>query len=246
MSEVRNGFCVLKYGELKSTNEQAKLLVEAGIKDKIVIRADMQTNGKGRNGRHWQSPRGNLACSIISCPNVQPSRLSELSFVAAVALRRCIAKAVPNGSVKIKWPNDLLVSDSKISGILLEIARGVDSPKTSVIVGVGVNVASAPMNLERPVTFLRAYNNNITCDELFSELIENFIEIEKQWICLGLGPILTEWLDYAVGLGQKITVRKGDSELEGVFESLDKHGALMLRGADGKIDKISAGDIFLG
>ena len=78
-----------------------------------------------------------------------------------------------------------------------------------MIVGVGVNVASAPMNLERPVTFLRAYNNNITCDELFSELIENFIEIEKQWICLGLGPILTEWLDYAVGLGQKITVRKG-------------------------------------
>ena len=79
----------------------------------------------------------------------------------------------------------------------------------------------------------------------FFNLIDQFLQLENKWLLYGLGSILAEWLDHAFGLGEKILVRTGERELEGVFENLDERGALLLRGADGKVDKISAGDIFL-
>jgi len=245
MADCNGGIRILRYGELCSTNEQAKTLVEAGLSERLVISSDHQTDARGRNGRHWQSLRGNLACSIIVCPRVPPARLSELSFVAAVAVQRCIKKLIPSLAVKIKWPNDILVEGAKISGILLEVANAIGSKHPSVIVGIGVNVALAPDNLKYRATCIRDLDCGVSGDVLLSDLIEQFLGLENKWVQSGLAPILGEWLDHAVGLGEKIMVRTGERKLEGVFENLDEKGALLLRGADGKVDKISAGDIFI-
>ena len=245
MADCSGGIRILRYGELGSTNEQAKTLVEAGLSERLVISSDHQTDARGRNGRQWQSLRGNLACSIVVCPSVPPARLSELSFVAAVAVQRCIKKLIPSLAVKIKWPNDILVEGAKISGILLEVANAVGSKHPSVIVGIGVNVALAPDNLKYRATCMHDLDCGVSGDVLLSDLIEQFLELENKWAQSGLDPILAEWLDHAVGLGEKILVRTGERKLEGVFENLDEKGALLLRGADGKVDKISAGDIFI-
>ena len=85
----------------------------------------------------------------------------------------------------------------------------------------------------------------MSVNALFFDLIERFLELENKWVVSGLDIILAEWLDHAVGLGEKIQVKTGGRELEGVFENLDEKGALLLRGADGRVDKISAGDVFL-
>ena len=244
MADFSDGIRILRYGVLDSTNEQAKTLIEAGFSEKFVVSSDRQTDARGRNGRQWQSLPGNLACSIVVCPSVPPARLSELSFVASVAVQRCIKKLIPTHSVKTKWPNDILVASAKMSGILLEVASAVGSKHSSVIVGIGVNVASAPDKLKYPATCLRDLGCEVSVDVLFFDLIERFLELENEWAVAGLDIILAEWLDHAVGLGEKILVKTGDRELEGVFENLDERGALLLRGADGRVDKISAGDVF--
>lgn len=245
MADFSDGIRILRYGVLASTNEQAKSLIEAGISEKFVVISDRQTDARGRNGRQWQSLPGNLACSIVVCPRVPPGRLSELSFVASVAVQRCIKKLIPTHSVKIKWPNDILVSSAKMSGILLEGARAVGSQHPSVVVGIGVNVALAPDKLKYPATCLRDLGCEVSVEELFFDLIERFLELENKWAVSGLDIILAEWLDHAAGLGEKILVRTSDRQLEGVFVKLDEKGALLLRGADGRVDKISAGDVFL-
>lgn len=245
MADFSGGIRILRYGELGSTNEQAKTLIEAGVSERLVISSDHQTDARGRNGRQWQSLRGNLSCSIVVCPRVPPARLSDLSFVAAVAVQRCIKKLIPSQSVKIKWPNDILVEGAKISGILLEVAHAVGSKHPSVIVGIGVNIALAPDNLKYRAICLRDLDCEVSDDAFFFNLIDQFLQLENKWLLYGLGSILAEWLDHAFGLGEKILVRTGERELEGVFENLDERGALLLRGADGKVDKISAGDIFL-
>ena len=246
MTAPETNYRIFKFCELGSTNDQAKTLVNAGFCDGTAIIADHQTAGRGRSGRSRQNLEGNLACSFIVSPHVAVPRLSELSFVIAVALRKCIAGVLPEPHVaKLKWPNDLLIGDAKLSGILLEVATGPVSERPSVIVGVGVNVAAAPDGIDRPVVSLQSLGCDIDAAALFSTLAEGFFKTTARWETAGLKPILADWLDHAAGLGEEIVVRAGKTERTGIFEALDDSGALILRLADGGVEKFTAGDVFL-
>ena len=197
-----------------------------------VVVAERQTNGRGRNGRVWHSLDGNLFLSVVLPMYGYQTPL--LSFVAGVSLQEALAEF----SVRLKWPNDVLLNGAKVAGILLE----VQSDK--VIAGFGVNVCQCPTGdeLMYPATSL---NGRISLTDLTDRLLNALSENLELFETKGFEPIRQKWLKTAVGLQKEITVRLPHKTVFGVFEALTPQGAISLKQSDGTYQTIVAGDIFI-
>jgi BirA family biotin operon repressor/biotin-[acetyl-CoA-carboxylase] ligase len=216
--------------ETGSTNDDLAALARNGAAEGTWLRADRQTGGKGRQGRAWRSPPGNLYASTLVRLRVEDPPALTLALVAAVALHEVVAIHAPQ--VRIKWPNDLLVDGAKLSGILLE--RQGDA----VIVGFGVNLAHHPEDLDRPAASLGA---RVTPEALLRRLAASFEIWLERWRTQGLAPVRAAWLAAAHPIGTPLV----SGGTEGTFDGLDETGALRLRLADGAIRVVHAGDVFL-
>ncbi|MGB0694737.1 MAG: biotin--[acetyl-CoA-carboxylase] ligase [Rhodospirillaceae bacterium] len=246
---------ILTFEAVGSTNDLIRDLIERDeAPDGLVIRAERQTGGRGRSGRDWISPAGNLYHSFcVSVPD-GPGKAAELSFVAAVALADAISALCPQADPRCKWPNDLLCHGAKVSGILLETAmppQGSLDPALRVIVGIGINVREAPqasvLQSRIPAGALVDYGCEITADLLFGHSIEAFRNRVETWRARGFAPIREAWLGRALGLGGPVEARLGSGEtLSGRFTELDPQGALMLEDAAGTVHRVLAGDVFFG
>lgn len=203
------------------------------------LRAERQTAGRGRQGRDWESPAGNLYASTLVRIRPGGPPAATLALVAAVALEEAVAVFAPGLAVTIKWPNDLLVGGAKLSGILLE--RSDDA----VVIGFGVNLAHHPTDLDRAATSLAAHGP-APDPQLFAEtLAEGFARWLGRWRD-GIAPVRERWLARAHPEGSALTARLGDgSSVDGLFVGLDGDGALILRLAGGGSRVIHAGDVFL-
>ena len=220
--------------ETRSTNEDLAALARAGAEEGLWLRAERQTGGKGRQGRHWESPAGNLHASTIVRLRPEDPPAPTLALVAAVALHESVSKHAEG--VQIKWPNDLVADGAKLAGILLE--REGDA----VVVGVGVNVAAQPESVERRVTSLARLSDQApTAADLLESLVEGFAQWLTCWRREGLDRIRLAWLDRAHPLGTPLATSEGN----GRFDGLEPDGALRLRLADGTSRVIHAGDVFL-
>ena len=221
--------------ETGSTNDDLAALAREGVAEGTWLRAERQTGGKGRLGRVWLSPPGNLYASTLV--RLQPSDppAPMLALVAAVALHEVVAIQAPQ--VRIKWPNDLLADGAKLSGILLE--RQGDA----VIVGFGVNLAHHPEDIGRPATSLAALTVSAAPEPaLFLEILaEAFARWLARWRIAGIEPVRRQWLAAAHPPGTPLSTSEGN----GLFDGLDEQGALRLRLADGTRRVINAGDVFL-
>ena len=217
------------------------VLAAAGEPEGLWLRAVTQTAGRGRLGRAWQSPPGNLYASTIVRPRPADPSPASLAFVAAVALHETVTPWVRDGALTLKWPNDLLLDGAKLSGILLEGADG------AVIVGIGVNLAHFPEGLDRAVTSLAASGTGAPDTALFLEdLAAAFARWLERWRMEGMAAIRTPWLVVAHPKGTALTANLPDGEsIDGLFDGLDSDGALILRLADGNSRVIHAGDVFL-
>lgn len=216
------------------------VLAEQGEAEGVWLRAGRQTGGRGRMGRIWESPDGNLFCSTLVRLRAGDPLPHSLALVAANAVHALVAPLCA-GQARIKWPNDVLVDGAKIAGILLE--RTGDA----VIVGVGVNVTGHPVGLDRPVTSLLA-QGAIDADAgvLLGRLAELFGHWLAIWRAQGLDPVRTHWLLNAHPSGTPIQVLQPDgTRVEGHFDTLDRQGMLILRLANGESRAIHAGDIHL-
>lgn len=203
------------------------------------LRAERQFAGRGRQGRAWDSPAGNLYVSTLVRLRQRDPAASSLALVAAVALEEVVARLVPRGTM-LKWPNDLLVSGAKLSGILLE---RVDD---NVVIGIGVNVAHHPDLTDRVATSLAAQGVAITPAELLALLADMFAAWLGIWRGQGLAPIVARWIERAHAAGTQLAARLADgATIEGTFETMASDGALVLRLADGSAHVIHAGDVFL-
>jgi BirA family biotin operon repressor/biotin-[acetyl-CoA-carboxylase] ligase len=212
-------------------------LARSGASEGLWLRAERQNAGKGRQGRAWVSPVGNLYVSTLV--RVRPGEPSPatLALVAAVALEETVA--VFGVQAMLKWPNDLLVNGAKLSGILLE---RVDD---AVILGFGVNLAHCPIGLGQPATSLNVYAPAPEAEVFAEALAEIFARWLSRWRD-GIAPVRDRWLARAHPIGTALTARLADgTSLDGLFGGLDKDGALMLRLADGTVRAIHAGDVFL-
>jgi BirA family biotin operon repressor/biotin-[acetyl-CoA-carboxylase] ligase len=237
---------------IDSTNEEARRRIAAApddVPEGTLIWAAEQTAGRGRRGRSWSSPRGNLYLSLVLRPACAPGTAAQLGFVAAVALAETLAGLLPGPErVRLKWPNDVLVDGAKVSGILLEAvsttAATAPGRLGTVILGVGVNLQSRPdSGLYKTISLQEA---GVATDP--ADLLERFAERLLAWYDIwrreGFAPLRVAWLDRAAGLGQTIEVRLDHETLVGRFATLDDSGALALDLPDDGRRLIAAGDVF--
>jgi len=241
------GYRLARFDSLDSTNEEARRLADKGAGDGYVVWARRQTAGRGRQGRSWQSPEGNLYFSIIVRPKMPARDAAQFSFVSALALGGALSGLLPETvELRYKWPNDLLLDGRKAAGILLESSGGIGGALDWLVIGVGLNVAECPAIKDGyPATSLRqAGAGDIEVEGLLMRFLAGFAEWRARWQNEGLAVVRAAWLERAARLGEEIIVRLPGAELKGRFEGLDESGALMLDMADGSRRKVSAGDVF--
>jgi BirA family biotin operon repressor/biotin-[acetyl-CoA-carboxylase] ligase len=245
MPSLPEGFLLHRYGTIGSTNDEARRLARDGAPEGTLVWAETQQAGRGRRGRPWQSPPGNLYLSLVRRPAAPASRAPQLGFVAAVALGDALDRlAGPGLPLRFKWPNDLLAGGQKLAGILLESEMAAGGALDFVIIGVGVNLASAPRDLEHPATSLTDQGfPGITPGALLEAFAADFARWVERWREDGFAPLRAAWLRRASGIGEAIRVRLERLTLDGRFLDLDDDGALVLEGSDGR-RRIAAGEVF--
>src|SRR5205807_7454988 len=229
---------------LGSTNIEALHLARQGEHGPLWITADRQTAGRGRRGRAWVSPPGNIHASLLLTQPTAAEHWPQLSFVAALAIHDALVDVAAHLKplLAIKWPNDVLLAGAKLAGILIEAESGL----SAVAVGIGVNCAFHPADTDFPATDLAAAGAAVTPAVLFGPLSVKMLGRLAQWNAgQGFSTIRADWLARAAGMGESVRVRLAERELVGRFESLDDAGGLVLGLPDGSNRTIAAGDMFL-
>lgn len=244
-SDLLNSYHLLSFDELDSTNEEAKRLAHGGGCHGAVIWAKKQTAGKGRMGRSWVSPEGNLFVSILLQPEKPLKEFSQLSFVAAISAAQAVQPLVPGKQkVACKWPNDIILDDRKLGGILLESFQA-ENGNAWVVVGIGMNIERFPTDTEFPAICLKDAGVEIVSAKIvLSRLIHHFIENYNAWDTKGFTPIRKEWENLAWKIGTRMRARWADKEEEGIVEGIDVDGSLILILDDGKKCHVHAADVF--
>ncbi|MEZ5926653.1 MAG: biotin--[acetyl-CoA-carboxylase] ligase [Hyphomicrobiaceae bacterium] len=243
------GYRLLSLESVDSTNAEALRRAQARETGPLWIRADRQTGGRGRSGRSWSSPPGNLYASLLIRLAVPPERASELSLVAGVALHRTIAMLLPTetaaGRLYLKWPNDLLLDAAKLAGILIESSITPGTPAITAIIGIGINVATHPDDLGRAATHLGLYGVETEPAQLLKR-VAAALDLEiKAWLARGFRPIREEWTARAHRLGVEVSVNGKAGRIEGQFAGLAEDGALVIKLPDGSEHRVSYGDVSL-
>lgn len=223
-----------------STSEDAKALAADGAPGLTIVWAREQTAGRGRHGRSWNSPRGNLYLSILLRPTCAIADAPQIGFAVGAAMARTI-RDVAGAEVDLKWPNDLLLGGAKISGILLESAARADGNLDWVVAGIGVNVDSQP---DVPgATCLRAAGHDVSLEALLEGFLPNLVKLLAIWERDGFGPIRAIWSALALALETELTVKLPDGVKAGTFAGIDETGNLLLETAEGT-EHIAVGDVF--
>ncbi len=230
-----------------STNDEAFRLAEEGAEDGTLIWAREQTAARGRQGRAWSSPPGNLYLSLVLRPECGPAEAAQLGFVAGLAIGDAFGSvAPPMTEVTYKWPNDVLLNGRKGAGILLESQSGAYGTVDCLILGVGANVLHHPEDRAFPATSLRFEGAppDVGAVELLEAFSRHFLSWVNRWRDDGFAPIRRAWLNHAHALGEEIEVRLPRETLKGTFKDLDESGTLVLELPDGGMRRISAGDVY--
>lgn len=235
------------YTELDSTNAEARRRAEAGLMGPVWITALVQTAGRGRRGRSWETVSGNLAATLLMVSDKPPAEAAQVSFVAALAVAELAETCLGPGAANLKWPNDLLVHGRKAAGILVE-SGARDGGGLWLAIGIGVNLAHAPDIAERPATSFRDHMAGPPPSpaDALEVLASAFERWRLIWEGRGFAPIAEAWTRVSHGLGQPCEARLPNETLKGVAEGLDSDGALRLRLDDGRVTRITAGDVFFG
>ena len=242
---VAAGFSLREYASLDSTNDEAMRAARVGAPGLLWIVAGAQTGGRGRLGRAWASPPGNLYASLLLIDPAPAARCAELGFVAGVALAQA-TRALAGGDerLRLKWPNDLMFGDAKLSGMLLESTRLPDG-RLACVVGCGVNCRSHPSGLAYPTTDLSTVlDRNVSAAEVFARLSARMADALVEWRGgAGFARIRQDWLALAHGLNRPLRARLHRGEVTGLFQSIDEAGRLILLTDTGPVT-VEAGDIF--
>ena len=240
---------LLCFRETDSTNEVAFRLAEEGAEEGTVVLAEAQRRGKGRLGRHWESPPGvNLYCSVILRPPILPHRASQLTFLSAVAVARAVAATTPLVPA-IKWPNDVLVGGRKVAGLLNEMSAETEKVNF-IVLGIGINInmerSQFPPDLRHPASSLAIEAGGpVSRVAVTRALLAALDVLYDSYLSAGYGPVRNEWLARSAMAGRRVRVSFQESEVSGEVEGIDDDGALLMRCDDGRSERVLAGDVTL-
>ncbi|QTP64361.1 biotin--[acetyl-CoA-carboxylase] ligase [Candidatus Liberibacter africanus] len=229
-----------------STNDECITRALSGDLGNLWIIASRQTAGRGRRGKKWISDEGNLYASLLLVDSVSKDSITLLSFAIAVAMRSIVASVLPVGAdVKIKWPNDVLISQRKVAGILIE-TLDLKSGLQAIVIGIGLNVSNSPLGTPYLVTSLREEGCDTHLEDIFPFFFQHIAKILDIWRKdTGREEIMRLWRRFAYGLGDIITVNLPHSSILGRFIGVDDFGYLLLEEKEGFVRQIFTGDIFI-
>ena len=212
-----------------------------GAPEFTIVVAGEQVEGRGRRGRAWESPAGNLYTSTILRPACSVAKAAQIGFVAALSLAEALDTFGLNA--RLKWPNDVLVAGGKVAGILPE-SEGQGDRVAWIVLGLGINIAAAPAGTPFPASSLRGAGCAATRDDVLGAYTEVFRRRYRTWTGAGFAALRADWLSRAENLGGEIEVRLHDRTVTGRFADLDPDGTLLLdRNGDGRV-RVTAGEIF--
>lgn len=239
------GYRLAGYDSIASTNGEALSRLRAGERGPLWIAARAQSAGRGRRGRTWSTAEGNLAATLLTVVRTALPVAATLGFVAGLAAHRALADCTQGLTISLKWPNDVLLDGRKAGGILLE--SEVLDDGIGVAVGIGLNVVSAPSGMPFPATCLEACGQAVGAEHLFAALSDAWVGCFGRWDeGRGLETIRQDWLACAAGVGKTISIQTGEGTLQGIFQTLDERGRLILRTESGDLVPITAGDVYFG
>lgn len=234
---------IVYLSEVGSTNEEAKKLAGEGALEGTVVIAERQTRGKGRLNRTWVSPPGGIWLSLILRPKIAPNEAPKIAFLAALAAAKAISQLGLNA--RLKWPNDVLINERKVCGVLMEADAEVEKVNY-LIVGIGINANFEPELFPSEfrgaaTTLKHELGKKISRAELVRRLLEEF---EMAYTIFNRGEfsaILDEWKKLSATIGARVRVITSGRTIEGTAEDLDKDGALLVRVGD-RAERVIAGD----
>jgi BirA family biotin operon repressor/biotin-[acetyl-CoA-carboxylase] ligase len=256
-----DGFRLEAHDAVGSTNALALERALAGDPGKLWVVSKKQESGRGRRGRAWATPEGNLAATLLKVLDHDLQYAATLGFVAGLALADALDAVAPNARFSVgvdggsgqgvkrfelKWPNDVLASGAKLAGILLESTL-LGQGRLAIAIGIGVNVVAHPTDVPYPATSLASLGAGADAETLFLALSDAWSENERVWAGgRGLASIRKRWLARAAGLGSEVAVRIEGNVVRGVFETIDEDCRFVIRDAKGETVKIAAGDVHFG
>ena len=254
--EIQNGLStnyigrkIYYFPKLESTNIIAKEKAthkEEGVNEGTIVIAERQSAGKGRLGRKWFSPTGGIWLSIILYPQLSPSYIPRITLMTAVAVVKAIERCAQIKG-QIKWPNDILINEKKVCGILTEMSAELDLINW-VVVGIGINVdikkQEFPEDIREKTTSLkealRKEISRVRLVQIFLKEFERYYELLKK---REISLILKEWKSYSHTLGKKIKINIGENIVTGEAININEEGTLILKKGDGELIEIISGTI---
>lgn len=238
---------IIAQDQVASTNDLAKKALRDGAREGTVYLADAQTGGRGRQGRSWHSEPGNgLYCSLILTPALPPENVAALTLVAGVAAVQALTAFSPK-SLSLKWPNDVLIENKKVAGILSEYVA--DGNRPGAVVGIGINVSQAqfPSPLDQIATSLHITKGSSPDRGEVLAAFLNQLEVEYQiFLSEGLSPILEKWSEHSQMWERPIVLQLGDQKFSGTAQRLDERGGLVVRLDSGEERAFDSGEVTLG
>ncbi len=230
--------------EMESTNLRAKMIADENVMSGTLVVAKRQTAGRGRLGRNWSSPEGNAYFTLIVKPDIAIEQISQITVVAALALSQSLA-AMTELDIKIKWPNDIVVSSRKLCGILAE-TKIMDNDLKYVIVGIGVNVNQMQFEdaiCDMATSLVNETGKVMDVAKLIAGFVNCFEVYYEQFLQSNDLSLLSDLYNQRlVHMDQSVRVI-GEDEMIGVARGIDNTGALLLEMEDGEIRHVIAGEL---
>jgi BirA family biotin operon repressor/biotin-[acetyl-CoA-carboxylase] ligase len=243
--ELPHGYVLHAFDRVESTNDEARRLAEQGAPAGAVAVATEQVKGRGRHGRAWASPPGNLYASLLLRPDCTIAQSAQLSLVASLALAEAlVGLAPPAADVRVKWPNDVLVRGAKVAGLLLESAAAARERVAWVVVGSGVNIASAPTGTPYPATAL-GYEGfpPVSPGDVLARYLTALDGWLERWRAGGFAAVRPAWLALGCGVGHRVRLRLAREEVAGRFLDVTEQGALLVAQEGDRRRQITAGEL---
>ncbi len=231
------GIELFAYSVLGSTNDEARRLAGTGECGPLAVWTAEQPGGRGRVGRNWAGTRGNLMVSLLLHPDRAPAEAGSMALAAGLAVVDCAREW--GRDARIKWPNDVLLEDAKLAGVLVE--AGSKGQKLDwMAVGIGLNLAEAPV-LDRPTACI---GPDIPVEAALVRVVEAVLQRYREWLGGGFPAVRDEWLERAAWLGRTVRVGEGQGAVEGIMRTVDADGSLVVCDAAGVERRLAAGEVF--
>lgn len=225
---------------LASTSDLCRQLAEAGEPGGLAVLARRQTAGRGTHGRGWESPEGNLYLSVLLRPGGPIATAPRWGLLAAVVVAEALVPLLPEPDLlRLKWPNDVLLGDGKIAGVLAEAAADRQGGLAWLVIGIGVNLASAPSLPDRLAACVGT--SAPSADRFAADLLSRLDAWRARLAAEGFAPVRQAWLTRGPAPGTAVALHQGAAVRQGAFAGLDEGGALLLS-ADGHVRAFAAGE----